>query len=97
MMNSHSRPTTNTTNSSKPLLPPAIPFDRPEIKDYAKNEVLSLKLRSNPMDNESQTYELTVPFFHSGTAEEWLTTKRAIKKIVTGQNITAGPAQYAMT
>ena len=75
----------------------AIPLDRPQARVYGKNEVLSLKLRSNPANESSQTYELTVPFFRSGTPEEWLLIRRSILKIMTGQNITSGPSQFMMT
>lgn len=94
-----SRPQTNSNPGGKPknFVPPAISLDRPTMKTYAKSEVLSLKLRSNPAEANSQTYELTVPFFRSGTPEEWLVVKKSILRIMVGQNITAGPGKYSMT
>ena len=59
--------TGHAAGKTKHFIPPAIPLDRPTKKTYKKSEVLSLKLRSNPTDEDSQTYELTVPFFRSGT------------------------------
>ena len=88
---------TNPSTGHQQYVPPAIPLERPERKEYKKDEVLSLKLRSNPNDEASQTYELTVPFFRSGTPEEWLLVKKSIIKILAGQNVTGGPGQYAMT
>ena len=90
---------TNQTGSSKTktFVPPAIALERPEKKEYDKSDLLSLKLRSNPADKNSQTYELTVPFFRSGTPEEWLVTKKNIEKVIAGQNITTPAAKYAMT
>jgi hypothetical protein len=55
-----------------------------------------MKLRSNLPDDNSQTYELVVQFFKTGTAEEWLLFHRDLKKILVGQNIIAAPAKYAM-
>ena len=74
-----SRPAGSSTAwQKKNYVPPSIGLDRPERKEYEKSKVLSLKLRSNPADENSQTYELTVPFFRSGTPEDWLLTKKDI-------------------
>ena len=100
MPNSFSRLATapgSQKGSQRQYVPPAISLERPKARNYQKNDVLSLKLRSNPANADSQTYELTVPFFRSGTPEEWLIVKRGIIKIMTGQNITTGPGQYAMS
>jgi hypothetical protein len=54
-----------------------------------------MKLRSNPIDDHSKTYELTVKYFKSGTAKESFMFQRDLKKNVIGQNIIA-PSQFSM-
>ena len=39
---------------------------------------------------------MTIPFFRSGTPEQWLLVKRTLLKIIMGQNITQGPSKYSM-
>jgi hypothetical protein len=86
----------NLASSGKRFVPPPIPLERPETKEIKKNECLTLKLRTDPANNDSQTYELTVKFFSSGTAEEWLVFLRDLKRILVGQNITQGAGKYMM-
>jgi hypothetical protein len=86
----------SATSNTKRFVPPPIPLSRPEVVEPKKNECLSIKLRSDPADNNSQTYELTVKFFRTGTPEEWLVFMRDLKRVLTGQNITTGPPKYAM-
>ena len=78
------------------FVPPPIPYERPEKKELKKSEYVTMKLRSDPAEAESQTYELAVPYFRSGTPEEWLLFVRALQKVIVGQNITTGPNKYAM-
>jgi len=86
----------DSVNRVLPTVPPAIQLARPAKKEFSKDQLLTLKLRTTPDDASSQTYELSVPFFRTGTPEEWLLVKRAIFKIFAGQNITTGPGQFAM-
>ena len=85
-----SRPLTtgNAAKKTKHFIPPAIPLDRLTKKTYEKSEVLLLKLRSNPTDEDSQTYKLIIPFFRSGMPKDWLLVKKSILRIMVGQNIT---------
>ena len=52
---------------------------------------LTFKLRTNPTNANSATYELTVAYFCTGTPEEWLLVRKAILEVCTGQNLTTGP------
>jgi hypothetical protein len=61
-----------------------------------KADYLTIKLRAVPTEADSQTYELNVPYFQTGTPEEWLLTKKAILKVIASQNITTGPGRFAM-
>jgi len=87
---------TSNTNAKTGFLPPPIPLERPEPKELEKGEYLTLKLRSVPDNDNSPEYELTVPYFRSGTTEEWFKFVSALRKVIDGQNLTQGPARYAM-
>lgn len=80
----------------KPFVPPPIPLERPAIKELKKQEYLVMKLRSDPADANSQTYDLTIQFFRTGTPEEWLLFQRDLNRVLTGQNITTGPQKFTM-
>ena len=54
------------------LVFPAISLDRPEPKQLATGQYLTLKCQNTPSDPDSTTYNLQIPYFGSGTAEEWL-------------------------
>lgn len=84
------------TMNTKRYVPPAIPLVGPESVEPMKNECLTMKLRSDPTDSSSQTYELTVKFFRTGSPEEWLVFCRDLKRVLAGQNITTGPPKYTM-
>ena len=73
-----------------------IPFVKPEAKLGLREDKITLKLRSQPDDKDSSTYELRTYLFRDGTPEEWLEHKKVIKKCLIGQNIKTGPPQFAM-
>lgn len=52
---------------------PVIPLARPEAKtELGKGEYSVLKCRTTPSEEESPTYDLPIPYFKTGTAEEFL-------------------------
>ena len=73
-----------------------ISLNRPARPDLKKDEVLSFALRTDPKDKDSTTYEITIGYFSKGTAEELLLFLRTVRKIIKGQNMTTGSAQYAL-
>ena len=77
-------------------MPPPIGLQRPASLSPSKHESLTIKLRSDPADPTSQTYNLSVKIFQTGTPEEWLLFVCDLQKVMTGQNITTGPTKYAM-
>ena len=85
-----------TSNSG--FLAPPIPLvvTKEKVK-LNKDEYLAMKLRSNPNDKKSPVYELTVPYFASGTTEEWFKFEKSLRKVFIGQGLTTGPTQFAMT
>ena len=99
MVHDLTTPTPKTTKNptTKRFVSPAIGLDRPALKDKLnKTQCLTFKLRSTPADENSSTYELTVPFFRSGTPEELLLFIKSLKKVIVGQAITSGPNQYSL-
>ena len=38
---------------------------------------------------------MPIPYFSTGTPEEWLRFVRNVSKVFVGQNLTTGPQQYA--
>jgi len=83
-------------NEGKHLLPPVVPFLCVKKPDLKKDEFLTFKLRSNPGQDTSPTYDLSVPFFNRGTAEELFDLLKNINRVCTGQNITDGPGRYSL-
>ena len=82
--------------ATKQFVTPAINLDRPARKMLNKDDCLTFKLRSVPTDETSTTYELTVDYFKTGTAEELLLFLQNVRKIFSGQNVTNGPNRYAI-
>ena len=90
-------PTPKTVRpATKRFVTPAINLDRPARKTLNKDDCLTFKLRSVPTDETSTTYELTVGYFKTGTAEELLLFLQNVRKIFSGQNVTNGPNRYAI-
>jgi hypothetical protein len=85
-----------SSSSARKEPPPPIPLQRPEVPELKKSEYLVMKLRTDPADPASQTYDLSIRYFRMGTPEEWLLFVRDLRRVLIGQNITTGPAKYAM-
>jgi len=85
----------NLRRRDQVIIPP-ISFERPSAPKVEKSEQLTFKLRSNPTEEDSGTYELTVAYFRTGTPEEWLLVRKAILEVCTGQNLTTGPQKYTI-
>jgi hypothetical protein len=80
------------------MQPVPIPFDRAErLKDKDNEGVSVFKLRTNPHDKDSQTYDMKVLTFHSGRVEEFLLWKKDLNKVLVGQNVQSALDKYAMT
>jgi hypothetical protein len=58
---------------------------------------VSFKLCAVPTDPGSQLYSLSVPYYTTGTSEQWILSRKNLSKVLVGQNITTGPLTYAMT
>ena len=75
---------------------PPIPFEKPAKKQLSKEQYHTYKLCSSPTSKDSPTYDLAVPYFGSGTCEEYLTLLKNFEKVKTGQNITLGTNEFAL-
>ena len=96
MAPTHSKPSQNKPRTPRKLVIPPIGLERPvEKKDYAKGEFAVVKLRNQPNDAKSMTYDYQVPFFSTGTPEEWLKFKTRFNRVVTGQNMTTPAQKYS--
>ena len=85
----------NKENTRRRVAPP-IPLERPEIRELEKGEYQSYKLRNDPTNENSPTYELSIPYFATGSPEEWLRFLKNLTKVFTGQNVTDGPGKYTV-
>eukprot|EP00957_Ditylum_brightwellii_P009922 748513-Ditylum_brightwellii.AAC.1 len=54
------------------------------------------KLRTTPADTTSPIYKISVLFFNDVTPEEWIKFWRRLQAMLKQQNITQGPASYAV-
>ena len=84
--------------SNKPSKAPTVPpitLIKEEDKAYAKGSYTTLKLRSNPTEENSPIYEIQVPYFKSGTCEQYLEFMDKVQAVIIGQNLTTGPQSVA--
>ena len=88
--------TKSGSQTSRNRQPPPIPLMVPEETKKEKGEFLKLDLRSDPTNEDSETYSFSIKFFNFGTAEDWLKWTRDFNKIVRGQGLTTGVARFAM-
>eukprot|EP00957_Ditylum_brightwellii_P039633 2998089-Ditylum_brightwellii.AAC.1 len=72
-----------------------IPFKKADPKPLNRGQFHTYKLHTTPADATSALYELSLPFFESGTLEEWILFRRYLTVVLKGQNITQGPPSYA--
>jgi hypothetical protein len=85
------------TKSSNPDVKRAIIlFQRPAPRNLEKGQYHTYKLRTTPADPTSPVYKLAVPFFDEGTPEEWIKFRHGLLAVLKGQNVTQGPASYAV-
>ena len=81
---------TSNKPSKTPVVPP-IPLIKEEEKAYAKDSYTTLKLRSNPAEENSLIHETQVPYYKSGTCEQLLEFMHKVQAVIVGQNLTTGP------
>ena len=81
----------SSSKSSKVPVVPPIPLIKEEEKVYAKGLYTTLKLHSNPAEENSLIHETQVPYYKSGTCEQLLEFMDKVQAVIVGQNLTTGP------
>ena len=89
-------PGTVIGNLGRRKITPPIPLERPSKKELQKTDYQTYKLRSTPTQNNSPTYELIVPYFATGTCEEFLVFQKNVNKVIVGQNVTTAANKFAL-
>ena len=69
---------------------------RPKARTVGKTEQITFTLRAVPTKTKSPTYTLSIPFFDTGTCEEWILTKQSIVQACEGQNLTEAPERFTL-
>jgi hypothetical protein len=76
------------------ILPP-IPYECCErSKDKDNKNVSVYKLRTNPINEDSPTYDMKALTFSSGTVEEFIMWKRDLLKICVSQHVTDAAGNF---
>ena len=84
---------TSNKPSKAPVVPP-ISLIKEEEKAYAKGLYTTLKLHSNPAEENSLIYEIQVPYFKSaGTCEQFLEFMDKVQAVI---DIARGASQCAI-
>jgi hypothetical protein len=79
------------------VTPPPIPYQCCERSKDKDNENVSVfKLRTNPTNEDSPTYDMKALTFSTGTVEEFIMWKRDLLKICVGQHVTDAAGKFAM-
>ena len=73
-----------------------IPLECPVPKKLNKFNYKTLKLRTDPQDAQSPTYEITLVFFATGEPEVWLDVLKITHKVFIGQNLMTAASQYSL-
>ena len=91
-----SKPDSGNTTTARRCVIPLIPLERPPKKNLQCGEYQTYKLHNNPTEENSPVYELSVPYFLTGTCKEWLLFRRNLNKVITGQNVMGGPGRFTV-
>eukprot|EP00957_Ditylum_brightwellii_P170350 12966547-Ditylum_brightwellii.AAC.1 len=87
---------TSTKQSNPDVKRAIIAFPRPDPKHLERGQFHACKLRTTPADATSPIYELSVCFFDCRTPKEWIKFRCGLTAVLKGQNVTQGPASYAV-
>ena len=73
-----------------------IPLRKVQTMKDEEKESMTFQLRSDPKNEKSITYCVSLTPFNIGSPEEWLTFMKTLRVIFKGQNLTSGPEQFTM-
>lgn len=78
-------------------IPPPIPYERyTPPTDLNKSDIVTFKLRTVPNQANSQTFEIEVEIFRSGTVEQFLYWWQNLNHVLTGQSAQVAAQRHAM-
>eukprot|EP00957_Ditylum_brightwellii_P041790 3164295-Ditylum_brightwellii.AAC.1 len=66
------------------------------LRQLKHGQFHTYKLHTTPADANSPTYKLSIPFIDEGVHAEWIKFWRRLQAVLKGQNVTQGPASYAV-
>ena len=66
-------------------------------KCYKKVVYISFKCYNTPGDNETEFYEINLPYYGEGSPEEWLVGKDKLVKFLDGQGISTELHSYTFS
>ena len=84
------------SQTNRRYLKPVIGLERPTPVTLQKGEYVILKCRTVPGDAKSPTYDLPIPYFKTGSPEEFLNWRKSLDKAMIGQDCTTAEAKYGM-
>jgi len=87
---------TNSTSVGPPFYEPVLTLDPPK-KEYSRDEVATFELYTDPADNTSPKYKVSIPYFDgSGSLHDCIQSRINIKRIWTGLALGTGTAKNAI-
>ena len=75
---------------------PAIPFEVPKQKKVPKGGTIKIDVKVDPEQTDSETFEVEIKLFGSGTPEEWLEFLYVWDKVKNGQKLSTDTAKAAV-
>ena len=76
------------------MVKPIIPLARPEMDELEDSGYIDHTYHNTSGDTTSGKYIIKIPWFDSGTPEEWIIFVDLVQKSLIGQNVTTGPPMY---
>ena len=83
-------------NKNRFLVIPIIPYERPVKTEFVKGDYIVIKCRTNPANADSPTYEIPIPYFRTGTPEQYLKWLCNARKACVGQNCVSSAEKFGM-
>ena len=65
-------------------------------KELGNDDNLTVNLRTEPKNKDSQTYKKEIPFFDGSSPEEYIKWQEALEQAIVGQNIQDGAQKHEM-
>ena len=83
--------TTPCTFNRPTAIKPPIGLERPPTPRFNKDQIQTFKCKNEHTNCDSAQYKIAVPYFSTGTLEEWIYFQQCLKRAITGQGDTSGP------